>query len=71
MRDDSNFVKLKCLQKELEVYHHKDRLGSFGYYGRVFCIKNNCNTNYDSNSFLGFIKEYELPIGIQLYTQKA
>ena len=30
LRDDSNFVKLKCLKKEYEVFHNKKTLCSFG-----------------------------------------
>ena len=31
LRDDFNFVKLKCLYKSKEVYHHSDCLTLIGY----------------------------------------
>ena len=32
LRDDFNFVKLKCLDKSYEVYHHTDYLTNIGYF---------------------------------------
>ena len=50
LRDDFNFVQLKCLDKSKEVYHHKDWLTCFGC---EFNIANNCNINTISHSYLG------------------
>ena len=71
MRDESNFVKLKCLNKIYEVYHYKDELCLFGYDGKVFYIKDNCNTNNSFSSLGSYLNEYELPKGIQSMTQQA
>ena len=38
LRDDSNFVKLKCLDKRREVCHVFYYLTAFGYYGSGFII---------------------------------
>ena len=31
LRDDMNFIKLRCINKKKEVYHHKDLLCGFGW----------------------------------------
>ena len=68
MRDDSNFVKLKCLNKTNEVYHTSSYLCSFGdYYGfRVY--NNNTSSNYSSLGDNGY---YEIPPGIQKGSSEA
>ena len=71
MRDDSNFVKLKCLIKEKEVFHNKDYLCLFGNSGNVFRIANNCNKNKNSFSNLGYYNEYDLRYSIQSNTLQA
>ena len=38
LRDDFNFVKLKCLNKSSEVYHYKDSLTCFGSFSSGFSI---------------------------------
>jgi hypothetical protein len=45
LRDDSNFVKLKCLKKEYEFYYNS--LFSFGGEGG-FLLADNCNININS-----------------------
>ena len=71
MRDNSNFVKLKCLNKIYEVYHYKDELCLFGYDGKVFYIKDNCNTNNSFSSLGSYLNEYELPKGILSGSKEA
>ncbi len=52
-----NLIKLRCTNKEREVYHDENMLCSFG---RIdLSIKNDCNINYRKCSTLGY--EYELP----------
>ena len=48
LRDDFNFVKLKCLNKDREVYHNAGYLCYFGYVASGFHIVNNCNINANS-----------------------
>jgi hypothetical protein len=31
LRDDENFMTLKCLKRENEVYHHPGYMPTFGY----------------------------------------
>ncbi len=52
-----NLLKLRCTNKEREVYHYKDMLCSFGYDDLI--IQPDCNLNYNSNSWLG--RSFELP----------
>ncbi len=54
LRDDFNFVKLRCLKKEFEVYHLASCLIYIGNSASGFVIYNDCNTNSDSNSYLGY-----------------
>ena len=56
LREDSNFVKLKSLNKSKEVYHEKSWLCSFGNSDGII-IKGE-NNNY---SELGYRGWYELP----------
>ena len=51
LREDMNLIKLRCTNKEYEVFHCKNYLYCFG--GSDLNIKNDCNINYDSNSKLG------------------
>ncbi len=53
-RDDFNFVKLRYLKKEEEVYHSEGYLCVFGCISSGFCIHNDCNINTDSFSNLGY-----------------
>ena len=63
MREDFNFVKLKCLNKTKEVYHCSSNLCSFGYnYG--FRVYDDNNTSYNCYN-LGDGGFYELPAGIK------
>ena len=64
LRDDFNFVQLKCLDKSKEVHHNKDYLTSLGG-GGGFYIWDKCNINTKSWSNLGHCGYYELPHGIQ------
>ena len=41
--DDFNFVKLRCLKKEMEVYHHTGYLCVFGESSSGFHIADDCN----------------------------
>ncbi len=45
LRDDMNLIKLRCTNKEREVYHSEDYLCCFG---DDLCIGDDCNMNYDS-----------------------
>ena len=38
LRDDLNFVKLKCLKKSKEVENYENFLTCIGYYGNGFII---------------------------------
>ena len=40
LRDDFNFVKLRCLNKIDEFYHHPDYMCFIGYFARGFYIDN-------------------------------
>ena len=53
LRDDFNFVKLKCLDKRKEVYHDAEYLTCIGLHGSGFCIFDECNINTYSYSCLG------------------
>ena len=64
LREDFNFVKLRCLKKEMEVQHNENFLCVFGNDDNGFKIANECNINTDSSSDLGCNEEYELPYGI-------
>ncbi len=55
LRDNMNLIKLRCTNKEFEVYHREDLLCCFG--GCDLLILPDCNINYDSNSELGI--DYE------------
>jgi hypothetical protein len=50
IRDDFNFVKLKCLNKTNEVYHNASYLTMIGYNASGFHIYNDCNINTNSYS---------------------
>ena len=52
LRDDFNFVKLKCQDKIYEVYHG-GYLTYIGYYASGFAIYDDCNINVSSFSNLG------------------
>ncbi len=52
-----NLLKLRCRDKEVEVYHDENILCSFGDYD--LNIYDDCNINYHSNSELG--DAYEKP----------
>ena len=65
LRDDFNFVKLRCLNKDKEVCHHPYILGSFGG-GCGFTLFDDCNININSLSNLGAWDYYELPNGIKV-----
>ena len=54
LRDDFNFVKLKCLNKNNEVYHNASYLTMIGYSASGFDIYNDCNINTSSCSNLGY-----------------
>ena len=71
LRDDLNFVKLKCLEKSDEVYHHRDILTSIGYMESGFTIYDDCNINERSISILGYENKFELPKGIKSYSEEA
>ena len=45
LREDSNFVKLKCLNKTYEVYHSSSYLCSFGDIYGFKVYNNNDSTN--------------------------
>ena len=53
LRDDFNFVKLKCLNNIDEVYHNSNFLTMIGAGASGFYILNECNINTDSHSYLG------------------
>ena len=38
LRDDFNFVKLKCLDKSKEVYHNENLLTAIGNEASGFCL---------------------------------
>ena len=52
LRDDFNFVKLKCMEIGSEVYHNKDYLTSIGN-REGFCIVDECNIHEWNCSRLG------------------
>ena len=56
------------MDKSREVYHKKDLLTCFP---DGFNIKDDCNININSNSYLGNNGYYELPQGIQPKTKEA
>ncbi len=49
--DDMNFIKLRCKNKEYEVFHCAEWLCGFGFGDLI--IKSDCNINYHSKSKLG------------------
>ncbi len=51
-----NLLKLRCTNKNYEVFHREDRLCCFGW--SDFDILPDCNINYDSCSLLGYSYEY-------------
>jgi hypothetical protein len=61
LRDDENFVKLKSLKKEIEVYHDPCFMSDFGK-GQGFWICDDCNVESESYSNIG--ENYEAPKGI-------
>jgi hypothetical protein len=54
LRDDFNFVKLKCLNRSNEVYHYTSWLTVIGYGPSGFGIADDCNINTNSSSNLGW-----------------
>ena len=52
LRDDLNLIKLRCTNKEEEVYHGEYALCSFGMDDLI--INDDCNIDYDSWSNLGY-----------------
>ena len=54
LRDDFNFIKLKCLNKSNEVGHYASYLTIIGYSASGFKIHDNCNINTYSRSNLGY-----------------
>jgi len=68
LREDSNFVKLKCLNKTKEVYHNSSYLCSFGDDYGFIVYNNNTSSNYSS---LGDNEYYEIPAGIQKGSPEA
>ena len=70
LRDDFNFVKLKCLDKEYEIYHDKVNLACIGNMQSGFWIENNF-TNRSGRSYLGLFGKFELPQGIQSESDEA
>ena len=44
LNKEKEFIKLRCTNKQREVYHYKDRLCSFGT--SDLWIMNDCNINY-------------------------
>ena len=54
LRDNFNFVKLKCLDKSNEVCHWSSYLTIIGKYQSGFLIYDDCNINTHSNSNLGY-----------------
>ena len=48
LREDSNFVKLKCLDNTGEVYHHEEYLTAIGYDYSGFWLTSDCNMNTNS-----------------------
>jgi hypothetical protein len=53
LRDDFNFVKLKCLNKYNEIGHGSSCLTWIGYCASGFVIHNDCNIYTNSISNLG------------------
>ena len=45
LRDDFNFIKLKCLNNSKEVYHYASYLTVIGYNASGFSICDDCNIN--------------------------
>ena len=54
LRDDFNFVKLRCFKKENEVCHSASYLCVFGIDASGFYIADDCNINTNSCSNLGY-----------------
>ena len=71
LREDGNFIKLKCLKKESEFIYNKDWIACFGETNGGFKIGNDCNIQITSSSDLGNNYEYEVPKGIQPYTESS
>ena len=63
LREDLNFVKLKCINKEKEVYHDIKFMFSFGECGNL-TVLNDCNIKNSNHSRLGCENSYETPKGI-------
>ena len=59
LRDDLNFVKLKCLNKRDEVFHLSGKLTCIGYSASGFYIYDDCNIIADSHSCLGYNGHFE------------
>ncbi len=55
LRDDMNFIKLRCTHKKCEVIHKEFKLCCFG--SDLF-ILSDCNINYNSQSELGHCYKY-------------
>ena len=50
LRDDMKFIKLRCTNKEIEVYHYENWLCCFG--ARDLRIVSDCNVNSNNWSLL-------------------
>ena len=64
LRDDFNFVKLKCLNNKYEIFNCGGYLTAIGSGANVFYIIHDCNINTTSYSNFGEIEQFELPQGI-------
>ena len=62
LKDEKDLIKLRCINKQKEVYHFEDYLCSFGI---DLLIHNDCNINYNSYSELG--DRYECPANKDKY----
>ena len=71
LRDDFNFVKLKCLKKSDEVFHDSNFLTVIGDWASGFSIRYDCNINTHSNSNLGIKELFELPQDIEADSNEA
>ena len=65
LRENSNFVKLNCMNKEKEVKHISNCLCHFGGDGKGFRLWKGCDVAKEGFSALGDNDIYELPEGIQ------
>ena len=61
MRDDNNFIQIRCTKKESEVWHRGDMLCCFGL--SDLGILNGCNIK--TNSYSSLSSFYEKPKDIE------